>query len=368
MTSSNANARAVGSSSIHKFPWKWYLSDLANVTKNGLTVFSCFSCGGGSSMGYKLAGYDVIGNVEIDPRVMEVYRKNNHPKYPYLMDVRDFLKIPDADLPKELFHLDILDGSPPCSVFSTAGEREKGWNKEKVFREGQAKQKLDDLFFYFIRIAEKLKPRVVIAENVSGLLKGNAKGYVNEIFKAFDAAGYKTQLFLLNAAFMGVPQKRERCFFVAQRKDQSFPKLELKFDEKPILFGEIRQKDGDTSRPTELRARVQKYYKPGDHAVDDINRRIGKTGGYTNPIVTDTEISPTITANGQIFRAADRTHYASLDFVSATTFPQDYDFNAEEPQYICGMSVPPVMMAQVSTAVYEQWFNCGVIHHCERKV
>lgn len=126
MTSSNANVRAVDSSSTHKFPWKWYLSDLANVKKNGLTVFSCFSCGGGSSMGYKLAGYDVIGNVEIDPRVMKVYQKNNHPKYPYLMDVRDFLKIPDADLPKELFHLDILDGSPPCSVFSTAGEREKG--------------------------------------------------------------------------------------------------------------------------------------------------------------------------------------------------------------------------------------------------
>lgn len=359
MINLNASARAAGSNSTaeHRFPWKWYLSDLAKVQKNGLTVFSCFSCGGGSSMGYKLAGYDVIGNVEIDPRVMEVYRKNNHPKYPYLMDVRDFLKIPDADLPEELFHLDILDGSPPCSVFSTAGEREKGWNKEKVFREGQAKQKLDDLFFYFIQIAEKLKPRVVIAENVSGLLKGNAKGYVNEIFKAFDAAGYKTQLFLLNAAFMGIPQKRERCFFIAQRKDQEFPKLKLQFAEKPIVFGEVRQENGDFSRETELKTRVQKYYKPGDNAVDDINRRIGKTGGYTNPIVRDSDVSPTIIANGQIFRAVDKTHYHSLDFISTTTFPQDYDTGAEEAQYICGMSVPPVMMAQVSAEVYNQWLK-----------
>ena len=81
MKNSNANARAADSNLIHKFPWKWYLSDLDKVKKNGLTVFSCFSCGGGSSMGYKLAGYDVIGNVEIDPRVMAVYQKKQSPTF-----------------------------------------------------------------------------------------------------------------------------------------------------------------------------------------------------------------------------------------------------------------------------------------------
>ena len=356
MTSSNANVRAVDSSSTHKFPWKWYLSDLANVKKNGLTVFSCFSCGGGSSMGYKLAGYDVIGNVEIDPRVMKVYQKNNHPKYPYLMDVREFLKIPDAELPKELFHLDILDGSPPCSVFSTAGEREKGWNKEKVFREGQVRQKLDDLFFYFISIAQKLQPRVVIAENVSGLLKGNAKGYVNEIFKAFDAAGYKVQLFLLNAAFMGVPQKRERCFFVAQRKDQQFPKLILDFMEKPILFGEVRSEHG-----IEIKGKDSEYVKI---AKDDeqyaawVEARIkGKPRYNYRPIVSDEQIAFTVTTSGQFYRRHDKTSFHPNDYRNVSTFPQDYDFCDQQPQYICGMSAPPVMMAQVASEVYMQWFD-----------
>lgn len=300
----NVNAHVVDLSltAEHRFPWKWYFSDLDNVKKNGLTVFSCFSCGGGSSMGYKLAGYDVIGNVEIDPRVMEVYRKNNHPRHPYLMDVRDFLKIPDADLPDELFHLDILDGSPPCSVFSTAGGREKGWNKEKVFREGQAKQKLDDLFFWFIRIAERLQPKVVIAENVSGLLKGNAKGYVNEIFKAFDAAGYKTQLFLLNAAFMGVPQKRERCFFIAQRKDQDFPKLKLQFDEKPIVFGEVRSEHGTPIDPKSAKATYEylKSMKPTDKSIKDIKKRLyGKESNFNDIIYRDCDVAQTITANGK---------------------------------------------------------------------
>ena len=359
MTNLNANVRAAASSSTaeHRFPWKWYLSDLAKVQKNGLTVFSCFSCGGGSSMGYKLAGYDVIGNVEIDPRVMEVYRKNNHPKYPYLMDVRDFLKIPDADLPEELFHLDILDGSPPCSVFSTAGEREKGWNKEKVFREGQAKQKLDDLFFYFIQIAEKLKPRVVIAENVSGLLKGNAKGYVNEIFKTFDAAGYKTQLFLLNAAFMGVPQKRERCFFIAQRKDQNFPKLKLQFDEKPIVFGEVRNDHGIDVSHT-LHGQLLKHRIKEDQDIGDISKRIrGKETGFTNKINHDNEVAKTLISGGSFYRDYDGCAMSDLDCISVQTFPQDYDFDNQSVQYICGMSVPPVMMAQVSAEVYNQWLK-----------
>lgn len=360
MTSSTANVRAADSDSTaeHRFPWKWYLSELKNVPKNGLTVFSCFSCGGGSSMGYKLAGYDVIGNCEIDPRVMEVYKKNNHPKYPYLMDIRDFLKIPASDLPAELFRLDILDGSPPCSVFSTAGEREKGWNKEKVFREGQAKQKLDDLFFYFIRLAEKLKPRVVIAENVSGLLKGNAKGYVNEIFKAFDAAGYKTQLFLLNAAFMGVPQKRERCFFIAHRKDLVLPKLQLSFNEKPILFGEVRGECGETA--TGKDAAYLKKALPSDKYVSWIEgREKNRQIGNFRHIIADVDIAPTIVSAGTDYRQCDKKKLSEIDFRNVQTFPQDYDFGDQTAKYICGMSVPPVMMANIATEINRQWFGGG---------
>lgn len=306
-------------------------------------------------MGYKLAGYDVIGNVEIDPRVMAIYQANNHPKYPYLMDVRDFLKV--EDLPEELFHLDILDGSPPCSVFSTVGKREKGWDKEKVFREGQARQKLDDLFFWFIQIAERLQPKVVIAENVSGLLKGNAKGYANEIFRAFDAAGYKTQLFLLNAAFMGVPQRRERCFFIAQRKDQNYQKLKLQFKEEPIKFGDVRTGKGVFFQK-ELMAQLAKEIRKGDKDFSDVSMRVrGKYSMFTNSITWDDEVCVTIRGTGVHTRGFDKSKFAKGDFVNVSTFPQDYDFCDQQPQYICGMSVPPVMMAQVASKVYEQWLR-----------
>ena len=147
----------------HKFPYRWNLKD-AVFTKDKGKVFSCFACGGGSTMGYKLAGFDVLGCNEIDSKMIEAYRINHDPKYSYLEPIQTF-KLRE-DLPDELYNLDILDGSPPCSSFSMAGNREKDWGKEKVFREGQAEQVLDTLFFDFIDLAKKLQPKIVIAENV----------------------------------------------------------------------------------------------------------------------------------------------------------------------------------------------------------
>ena len=359
MTSSSANVRSADSGSMksdHRFPWKWNLADLKDVKSNGKTVFSCFSCGGGSSMGYKLAGYQMVGCCEIDPRMMEIYKKNLHPLYPFCMDVRDFLNV--EDLPDELYDLDVLDGSPPCSVFSTAGDREEGWGKEKVFREGQAKQKLDDLFFHFIAIAKRLQPKIVIAENVSGLIKGNAKGYVNEIFKAFQDAGYVPQLFLLNGAYMGVPQKRERTIFLARRKDLILPKIRMNFQERPILFGEVRSEKGVPVNPRSMAYKLLQMRRPEDSCLADVNLRWkGKGTGYTAYIVKDVEVCYTLTASGGMYREFDGLGMSRQDAINVQTFPQDYDFGKEDPVYVCGMSVPPVMMAQIATEVYEQWLK-----------
>ncbi len=171
----------------YRFSYNWTLKD-ADFTKDKGKVFSCFACGGGSTMGYKLAGFDVIGCNEIDPKMIEVYITNHNPKYSYLEPIQTF-KLRN-DLPSELYHLDILDGSPPCSSFSMAGNRDKDWGKKKKFREGQVKQVLDNLFFDFIDLAKKLKPKVIIAENVKGLLLAEAQKYVAEIIKQFNNAGY----------------------------------------------------------------------------------------------------------------------------------------------------------------------------------
>lgn len=108
-----------------KFLYKWYLKDgypAKDIEKHGLKVYTTFSCGGGSSMGYKLASYDVIGANDIDPQMAKVYKENHNPKYYDLCSINELL---EKELPKEYYDLDILDGSPPCSTFSMAGSREK---------------------------------------------------------------------------------------------------------------------------------------------------------------------------------------------------------------------------------------------------
>ena len=343
--------------------WKWYLKDLETVEKNGFNVFSCFSCGGGSSMGYKLAGFNVIGNCEIDQAMNKIYVANHHPKYNFNMDVRDFAAIENDKLPKALFNLDILDGSPPCTSFSMAGKREELWGKEKRFREGQKLQRLDDLFFTFIDIVKKLQPKVAVAENVRGLVSSKARGYVNEIIKAYREAGYNTQIFLLNAATMGVPQARERVFFISSRRDLGFGKIKMEFSEKQIAFGEVRTEHGKPFTKTQSDfsdEELLKYRKPTDTCIEDINLRIrGKKSGFTRFIVSDDRPACTLTASGSYYRMCDALKLSDKDAISIQTFPQDYDFIDQSPQYVCGMSVPPVMMARIAHEIDRQWLRPG---------
>jgi DNA (cytosine-5)-methyltransferase 1 len=339
----------------HKFPYKWNLADgypAKGIEAHGLKVFGTFICGGGSTMGYKLAGFDHIGGVEIDPKVAEVYKVNHNPKHLFIEDIRDFNQ--RKELPEELYSLDILDGSPPCSSFSMAGNREKDWGKEKVFREGQAKQRLDDLFFDYIALAKRLQPKVVIAENVKGMLQGNAKAYVKRIKSEFEAAGYVVQLFLLNAASMGVPQKRERVFFVCQRKDLNFYKLELRFDEEPILFGKFAYLDKtQDSNTTETALKYWPLCKQGSSFSSVAN------GSFFNWIkCSDKNVIQTIPAQTNYhYHSTINRPLNKFEYCIGGTYPLDYNFKDIKPNYLIGMSVPPVMTAQIAHQIYLQWFK-----------
>jgi DNA (cytosine-5)-methyltransferase 1 len=351
----------------HRFPYKWTLKD-AVFTKDKGTVFSCFACGGGSTMGYKLAGFDVLGCNEIDPKMIEAYKANHNPKYAYLEPIQTF-KL-RKDLPKELYNLDILDGSPPCSSFSMAGNREKDWGKEKKFREGQAEQVLDNLFFDFIDLAKELHPKVVVAENVSGLMMGEARQYVRKIYSAFQDAGYQLRIepYLLDASKMGVPQRRKRVFFVALRNDlakpfmeqvdmfQVAPKLELNFNEPEIKFGSYRDFVGSEKGVSEERKRLLNLCVESDKCISDINEReSGKVSGFNALIIKDNEVCPTITSGEKNYRFYDKLSMTDNDYKLTGSYAFDYNFNGNDVKYLVGMSVPPVMTAQIATEIYNQW-------------
>jgi len=301
-------------------------------------------------MGYKLAGYDVIGCVEIDPQMMSIYRKNHNPKHPYLMGVGEFNKIPDSELPKEFFDLDILDGSPPCSSFSMAGSREKKWGKKSHFREGQASQHLDDLFFDFIATAKKLQPKVVVAENVKGLIQGNARGYVKEIFRGFREAGYSCQLFLLNAAAMGVPQRRERTFFIANKSDI---KIKLHFAEKqiPLRQAFIGCNEKGTDQSNSINYRYWKKCKPGE----SISKYHPKGNNFQSVRINLDRPASTLIGNWKVmYHTETMRNLSQREVCRIQSYPEDYRFGDVIPGYVCGMSVPPFMMQRVSTEIYKQ--------------
>lgn len=346
----------------HLFPYTWKLSDgfpSKNIQYHGSKVFGTFICGGGSTMGYKLAGYNHLGGVEIDPPIAKVYEANHKPNYLYNQDIREFVK--RTDFPKELFNLEILDGSPPCSSFSMSGNREKDWGKEKVFKEGQAKQVLDDLFFDYIALAKKLQPKVVIAENVTGLVKGNAKNYVHKIKEKFIDANYQVQLFQLNAATMGVPQKRERVFFICQRNDLKLPKLTLNFKEKAIPYREFKSEGKARRLSDEMITKWWNHRIPTDKKFEEIVYRLTgkKYQLFNRTIQNENDVISTIASSdgSWIVRYDKPEEICELDIIKAGTFPIDYNFLNIKPRYLIGMSVPPVMTAQISNQVYQQWLS-----------
>lgn len=332
--------------------WKWTFADYPQE-KNGLKVFSCFACGGGSTMGYKLAGCDVLGCCEVDPKMNEIYVKNHNPKHNFLMDIREFNAIPNNELPEELFHLDILDGSPPCTTFSMAGDREESWGKKKKFREGQAEQTLDDLSFIFIETVAKLKPRCVIMENVEGLIRGEAWGYVQKIYAQFKEIGYTVAHWLLKGQQMGVPQKRHRVFFVAFRNDFAIDprSFDMSFNYEEIKYREFKTEQEKASNGKMAQAIRQRL--PGEKVEDVMYRLYGVRSGITHRIVAPNEVYPTQTAGHADIWTEDGNHPSDMDVIHAQTFPEDYDFGTAKVEYVCGMSVPPVMIKRIVQRMLE---------------
>ena len=194
------------------------MAEIEATPSCGLRLVSTFSGCGGSCLGFRMAGYRTLYACEFIPAAAEVYRLN-HPGVP--VDTRDIRAVQVADILKvtglRVGELDVLEGSPPCASFSTAGKREAGWGKVKKYSETE--QRIDDLFFEFIRLLEGLQPRVFVAENVKGLVMGKAKGYFKMIYRAMEQAGYRVACRVLDAQYFGVPQHRERAIFIGVRND-----------------------------------------------------------------------------------------------------------------------------------------------------
>jgi DNA (cytosine-5)-methyltransferase 1 len=178
-------------------------------------AMSTFSGCGGSTLGYRMAGFDVFWANEFVPAAREVYQLNNPTT---LVDARDIREIHIREATGiKIGDLELLDGSPPCAAFSGSGKGAKLWGKEKSYSDKT--QRVDDLFEEYIRFVDSLQPWVFVAENVAGMMKGAAQGYFKQVLQKLRDCGYNVKVKLLGAHRLGVPQARERLIFVGVRND-----------------------------------------------------------------------------------------------------------------------------------------------------
>ena len=198
------------------------------------------------------------------------------------------------------------------------------------------------------------------------MLQGNAIDYVRKIYTAFDEAGYYCQHWLLDASTMGVPQRRERVFFICLRKDLAkdflyqkdmfteVPKLNLEFNEKRILFEEIIDMQGRDLSENMKKVWDCKIY--GDSALQQGSERLnGKSMYFSQSYLYKNKTPGTLTSHEDSQVLFDAPKYTSKnESCKIGSYPLDYNFGKLKPHYLIGMSVPPVMTAQIATEVFNQ--------------
>lgn len=349
------------------------MKEIWNTPWNGYNVVSTFSGGGGSCLGYEMAGYHVVWANEFIPEAQKTYRLNHPNTFLNTQDVRTVTPeqiVKETNIP--VGEIDLFDGSPPCCAFSTAGKREKGWGKVRKYSDSA--QRVDDLFFEYTRLIKGLQPKTFVAENVSGLIKGSAKGYFKMILRELKECGYECKVKLLNAKYLGVPQSRERVIFVGVRND-----IVKKYNVHPVhpapqthiipLKDAISDITNDETEVKELLHACEKYNygkvlkRLPKNPLKRVQGSSIMNGSYFSlvresmyrPCGTICQLNGDFTRSGNChpledrkFTIAELRRITSVpdDFITTGTFPQQWER--------LGRMVPPIMMMYIAKTVQKE--------------
>ena len=370
-------------------PYK--LEDVVNASnQNKFNVISTFAGGGGSSTGYRLAGGKILCINEFVEEAQNTYREN-YPDTPILpgdikqLSGKDFLDIAGLGVGE----LDILDGSPPCSAFSVAGKlshsrdgkHSDGWGQTKNYSDGKMVENIEDLFFEFLRVADDIRPKVIIAENVKGLTIGEAKEYFNKIQNTFEDIGYDVVAKVLDSRYFGISQTRTRVFFIGVRNDITekaglnfmtignvFPQelpdvvplkdalIDLEYDAEEVKY--LTDKFTKTAywRDTGSKMEIDPpkvltgmdYHHKGHH--------------FNLKRVSQYQPAPTLTAMGSNDTTAGAFHWAEPrkltigELKRIQSLPDDFKLTGKWNQKSerIGRMVPPLMMKVIADSVYNK--------------
>ena len=359
-------------------------------SKNLFRVISTFAGGGGSSTGYRLAGGHILAINEF----VEEARNTYHANFPHTLIIPDDIKKLSGKDFLEPFEmkpgqLDILDGSPPCSAFSVAGKlshgkggkHSDGWGQTKKYSDDQVVENIEDLFFEFLRVADEIKPKVIVGENVKGLTVGEAKEYFNRINNEFSNIGYDVSAKVLDSKHFGVPQSRARTIFIGVRQDIT-AKIGLTFMNIASIFPsenkdlvsleeglEGLEIDKEEAKWLEEKWQNTAYYKATSSLMPDDPEKVlsgddyGQRSKHFNmKRASRFKPAPTVTAMGSGATNAGTIHWnvqrklTIKELKRVMSLPDDFKltgtFNQQAER--CGRMVPSLMMKAIAESIYEK--------------
>lgn len=278
-----------------------------------------------------MAGYRELLAIEWDDHAVACFRAN-FPEVPVYHG--DIAKLSVADVlvrtglkPGEL---DVFDGSPPCQGFSTAGKRKFGDQRNQLFRE-------------YVRLLRGLQPKAFVMENVSGMVKGSMKLIFAECLRELKASGYKVSAKVLNAAYLGVPQARERMIFLGTRNDLSALPSHPAPSTKPMMASQVHPHLAEVlcaaSHAGEWRPAKSMTYPVITKALGTLKINAHFSGGHFIRTIDGVERRPTL-----------------AEIQAIGSFPPAFVFPGTREQGIerIGNSVPPLLMRAIASHVRDR--------------
>ena len=315
-----------------------------------------FSCAGGLSLGFEMAGFNNVFSVEYDKKIAESYKKN-FPTHNLL--VKDIQEITDDEI-ITLQHnqeVDVVIGGPPCQGFSLAGRIGRSFVEDKR----------NYLFKEFVRVVKIIDPPMFVMENVARILSHNKGETIKELTNEFKKIGYNVQYKVLQAADYGVPQKRQRIFIVGTKnKEFNFPTpigttitvKEAIGDLPPLKSGERSEVPNHFSmNHSSQMLKKMSYIGDGGNRNQIPEDLRPKTGDIRKYIRYDSQ-KPSVTVTGdmrKIFHYEQNRALTPRELARLQSFPDSFIFegNSISIQQQIGNAVPPLLGYAVAKQVKE---------------
>jgi DNA (cytosine-5)-methyltransferase 1 len=316
------------------------------------TVISTFAGCGGSSLGYKWAGFKELLAIDFDKNSVETFRLN-FPEVPCWQ--RDITEVKANEILEfcniKVGELDILDGSPPCQGFSTAGKR-------------QVTDLRNDLFKSFVYLIQELQPKIFVMENVSGMVKGKMKGKFKEIILSLKALNYQVKYKLLNAKYYEVPQSRQRLFFIGIRNDLNLEPVFPEGNNKVITAGEALKNLRELGEVKYPKGDIDKYYyqiKIGSDLAEIFEKKFNKRTYFNIKKINPNNPSNTLTklfseAIAGLLHWNEKRYLTINELKILCSFPEEFKMtgNFKEQWARLGNSVMPKQMYHIAKTLKEK--------------